>query len=90
MGEQMRTREASETAIKQLEREVAFLETQQTELIRKKWALEDKIRKQQELIERFQFEGQEAKNSLSVWKKVALMFAVAWGLVLSFFNIDRK
>ena len=90
MGQQMRTREASETAIKQLEREVAFLETQQTELIRKKWALEDKIRKQQELIERFQFEGQEAKNSLSVWKKGALVLAVLWGLVLSFFNIDRK
>lgn len=90
MGEQMRTREASETAIKQLEREIVFLETQQTELIRKKWALEEKIRKQQELIERFQYEGQNAKNSLSVWKKAALVLAVAWGIILSFFNIDRK
>ena len=90
MGEQMRTREASETAIKQLEREIVFLETQQTELIRKKWALEEKIRKQQELIERFQYEGQNAKNSLSVWKKAALVLAVDWGIILSFFNIDRK
>ena len=90
MGEKMRSGNANERALKQLEKEVVYLERQQTELIRKKWALEDKIREQEMLIKRLQYEGTESKNGLSAWKKVALVLGVAWGIVLSFFNIDRK
>lgn len=86
----MNSRLASENALKQLDKEVVELERQQTELIRKKWALEDKIREQEMLIKRLQYEGTESRNGLSLWKRVALVLGVAWGIVLSFFNIDRK
>lgn len=86
----MKTGNANEKALKQLEKEIVLLEKQQTELIRKKWDLEDRIRKQQVLIQRLQYEGGEAKSTLSLWKKVALILGVTWAIVLSFFNIEKK
>lgn len=86
----MNTLNDSQKALKQLEKEVVELERHQTELIRKKWGLEERIRKQEELIKRLEYEGENNKNALSAWKKAALVLGVAWGIVLSFFNIDRK
>jgi septal ring factor EnvC (AmiA/AmiB activator) len=90
MGEEMRSGDANERALKQLEKEVVYLERQQTELIRKKWALEDKIREQEMLIKHLKHEEGESKRGLSMWKRVALVLGVAWGIVLSLFGIDRK
>jgi septal ring factor EnvC (AmiA/AmiB activator) len=79
-----------EEALKQLEKEIVFLEKAQTELLRKKWALEEKLEKQQEAISSLELQAEKAKEGLSLWKKAAIVMGVAWGIVLSFFNIDRK
>jgi len=47
----MRNGNRTERALKQLESEIVFLEQQQTELLRRKWALEERNRKQQQRIE---------------------------------------
>jgi len=86
----MRNGNRTERALKQLESEIVFLEQQQTELLRKKWALEERIRKQNERIALLEMEGTEAKEKRSMWKKVALVFAATWAIVLSLFSIDRK
>ena len=46
----MRNGNRTERALKQLESEIVFLEQQQTELLRRKWALEERNRKQQQRI----------------------------------------
>jgi len=86
----MRNGNRTERALKQLESEIVFLEQQQTELLRKKWALEERIRKQNERIALLEMEGTEAKEKRSMWKKVALVLAATWAIVLSLFSIDRK
>ena len=86
----MRNGNRTERALKQLENEIVFLEQQQTELLRKKWALEERIRKQNERIALLELEGTEAKEKRSMWKKVALVLAATWAIVLSLFSIDRK
>lgn len=86
----MNALKAAEDSIKQLTKEVVALDVQQTELVRKKWALEDKIRNQEYVIALLSVNIEEKKKSLSVWKRVAILLAASWALVLSFFNIDRK
>lgn len=86
----MRSGNGTERALKQLEKEIVFLERQQTELLRKKWALEDRLRKQQERIQELETREMEAKNGHSFWKKAALILAAFWALIISLFNIDRK
>lgn len=86
----MRNGNGTERALKQLEKEIVFLERQQTELLRKKWALEDRLRKQQERIQELETRETEAKKGHSFWKKVALILAAFWALIISLFNIDRK
>jgi len=79
-----------EETLKQLEKEIVMLENAQVELMRKKWALETKLEKQQQVLSSLELQAETAVKQLSVWKKAALVLAVAWGIVLSFFNIDRK
>lgn len=79
-----------EETLKQLEKEIVQLENAQVELMRKKWALETKLEKQQQVLLSLELQAETAVKQLSVWKKAALVLAVAWGIVLSFFNIDRK
>ena len=79
-----------EETLKQLEKEIVELENAQVELMRKKWALETKLEKQQQVLSSLELQAETAVKQLSVWKKAALVLAVAWGIVLSFFNIDRK
>lgn len=86
----MRSGNGTERALKQLEKEIVFLERQQTELLRKKWALEDRLRKQQERIQELETRETEAKKGHSFWKKAALILAAFWALIISLFNIDRK
>lgn len=86
----MRSGDTNERVLKQFEKEIVFLERQQTELLRKKWALEDKIRKQQERIQQLETSETEKKKGLSVWKKMALVLAASWALVLSLFSIEKK
>lgn len=79
-----------EETLKQLEKEIVELENAQVELMRKKWALETKLEKQQQVLSSLELQAETAVKERSVWKKAALVLAVAWGIVLSFFNIDRK
>jgi hypothetical protein len=79
-----------EETLKQLEKEIVMLENAQVELMRKKWALETKLEKQQQVLSSLELQAETAVKQLSVWKRAALVLAVAWGIVLSFFNIDRK
>jgi hypothetical protein len=79
-----------EETLKQLEQEIVMLEKAQVELMRKKWALETKLEKQQQVLSSLELQAETAVKERSMWKKVALVLGVAWGIVLSFFNIDRK
>lgn len=86
----MRSGNRTERALKQLENEIVFLEQQQTEMLRKKWALEDRLRKQQERIEELE-KGREAeKKGHSFWKKTALILAAFWALVVSFLSMEDE
>lgn len=86
----MNAKQEVEETLKQLEKEIVELENAQVELMRKKWALETKLEKQQQVLSSLELQAETAVKQLSVWKKAALVLAVAWGIVLSFFNIDRK
>jgi len=86
----MKNLKQAQESIKQLEKEVVSLEIQQTELLRKKWALEDKIRAQQECISFLSTNVEAEGRSKSIWKKIALLLAAMWAFVFSFFSIDKK
>jgi predicted unusual protein kinase regulating ubiquinone biosynthesis (AarF/ABC1/UbiB family) len=79
-----------EETLKQLEKEIVELENAQVELMRKKWALETKLEKQQQVLSSLELQAETAVKERSMWKRVALVLGVAWGIVLSFFNIDKK
>ena len=86
----MNALKAAESCIKQLEKEVVALDVQQTELIRKKWALEDKIRNQEYIIALLSVNAEEGEKRLSFWKKAAILLAASWGIMLSLFSIEKK
>jgi predicted unusual protein kinase regulating ubiquinone biosynthesis (AarF/ABC1/UbiB family) len=86
----MDAKQQVEEALKRLEQEIVFLENAQVELMRKKWALETKLEKQQQVLSSLELQAETAVKERSMWKRVALVLGVAWGIVLSFFNIDRK
>lgn len=86
----MDAKQEVEETLKQLEKEIVMLERAQVEMMHKKWALETKLEKQQQALSALELQTETAVKQLSMWKKVALVLGVAWGIVLSFFNIDRK
>jgi hypothetical protein len=80
-----------ERIIKKLESEVVFLEQQQTELLRKKWALEEKNRRQQQNIEELEQKTEQEQKGHSFWKKTALILAAFWAIIVSVLGMgDEK
>jgi hypothetical protein len=79
-----------EETLKQLEKEIVELENAQVELMRKKWALETKLEKQQEMLSSLELRAEKVEEVRSLWRNIALLLAAAWGITLSFFHIDRK
>jgi predicted unusual protein kinase regulating ubiquinone biosynthesis (AarF/ABC1/UbiB family) len=87
----MRNGNRTERALKQLESEIVFLEQQQTELLRRKWALEERNRKQQQRIEELEQRTEKEQKGHSFWKKTALILAAFWAIVVSVLGMgDEK
>lgn len=87
----MRNGNKTERALKQLESEIIFLEQQQTELLRRKWALEERNRKQQQRIEELEQRTEKEQKGHSFWKKTALILAAFWAIVVSVLGMgDEK
>lgn len=86
----MRNGNRTERALKQLENEIVFLEQQQTELLRKKWSLEERLRKQQERIEELENKTEKEEKGHSFWKKTALILTAFWALVVSLLATEDK
>ena len=87
----MRSGNRTERALKQLESEIVFLEQQQTELLRRKWALEERNRRQQERIEELEQKTEQEQKGHSFWKKTALILAAFWAIVVSVLGMgDEK
>ena len=88
----MRNGNRTERALKQLESEIVFLEQQQTELLRRKWALEERNRKQQQRIEELEQRTEKEQKGHSFWKKTALILAAFWAIVVSVLGMgdERK
>jgi predicted unusual protein kinase regulating ubiquinone biosynthesis (AarF/ABC1/UbiB family) len=85
----MRSGNRTERALKQLENEIVFLEQQQTELLRRKWALEERNRRQQERIEELEQKTEQEQKGHSFWKKTALILAAFWAIVVSFLGMEE-
>jgi hypothetical protein len=85
----MRSGNRTERALKQLESEIVFLEQQQTELLRRKWALEERNRRQQERIEELEQKTEQEQKGHSFWKKTALILAAFWAIVVSFLGMEE-
>lgn len=86
----MKEKHEAEEALKRLEQEIVMLERAQTELLRRKWTLEDKVRKQEDMINLLSLHSESTEKKRSAWRNVALLLAATWGIVLSFFGIERK
>jgi hypothetical protein len=80
----------SRRIIKKLENEIVTLDRDYTALIKKKWRMEEDIRKQKELIEKLEDTNLSEIKKRSLWKKIALLLAASWAVFLSFCGIDRK
>lgn len=80
----------TEKTIKRLENEIVILQDEQTALLRRKWQLEDEIRKQRKRIKELEMGNHEEKERKGAWRKLAAVLVAAWALILSLFNIDKK
>jgi predicted nucleic acid-binding Zn-ribbon protein len=80
----------TERAIKKLENEIVLLQDEQTALLRKKWQLEDEIRKQRKRIQELEMGNMEETKKKGVWQKATAVLAAIWALVLSMFHIEHK
>jgi hypothetical protein len=80
----------TERAIKKLENEIVLLQDEQTALLRKKWQLEDEIRKQRKRIQELEMGNMEETQKKGVWQKATAVLVAMWALILSLFNIDHK
>lgn len=86
----MKNEEMKDRVIKRLENEIIALQDEQTALLRRKWRLEDEIRKQRELIKQLEMGEMEAVKGRSAWKRVVALMVAFWALFLSFMGMDRK
>lgn len=80
----------TERAIKKLENEIVLLQDEQTALLRRKWQLEDEVRKQKERIKELEMDNMEEKERKGAWKKLTALLLAIWLLFLSTLGIDRK
>ena len=87
----MRTpQDFSRRIIKKLENEIISLDRDYTALLRKKWRMEEEIRKQKAQIADMETEVRSESEKRSVWKKIALILAASWAVFLSFCGVERK
>jgi predicted nucleic acid-binding Zn-ribbon protein len=86
----MRNGNMTERAIKKLENEIVLLQDEQTALLRRKWQLEDEVRKQKERIKELEMDNMEEKERKGAWRKAAALLLALWTLFLSMFHIERK
>lgn len=80
----------TERAIKKLENEIVLLQDEQTALLRRKWQLEDEVRKQRKRIQELEMGHKEETQKKGIWKKIAAILLALWTLFLSLFHIERK
>lgn len=80
----------TERTIKRLENEIVILQDEQTALLRRKWQLEDEIRKQRKRIQELEMGNMEEKEQKGAWKKLTALLLAIWLLFLSTLGIDRK
>jgi hypothetical protein len=80
----------SRRIIKKLENEIVSLDRDYTALLKKKWRMEEEIRKQKHLIADMELTTRSESEKGSFWKKVALILAATWAVFLSVCGIDRK
>jgi len=80
----------TERAIKKLENEIVLLQDEQTALLRRKWQLEDEVRKQKKRIQELEMGYTEETQRKGAWKKAAALMLALWTLFLSMFHIERK
>lgn len=86
----MRNGNMTERAIKKLENEIVLLQDEQTALLRRKWQLEDEVRKQKKRIEELEMGNMEERERKGAWRKAAALLLALWTLFLSMFHIERK
>lgn len=80
----------TERTIKRLEKEIVILQDEQTALLRRKWLLEDEIRKQKKRIQELEMGHKEEVERKGAWRKAAALLLALWTLFLSLFHIERK
>lgn len=80
----------TERTIKRLENEIVILQDEQTALLRRKWQLEDEIRKQRKRIQELEMGNMEEKEKKGAWRKLTALLLAIWLLFLSTLGIDRK
>lgn len=80
----------TDRTIKRLEKEIVALQDEQTALLRKKYMLEDEIRKHNKRIKELENKGMEAEHGKKTWQKLTAFILAVWVVFLSLFGVDRK
>jgi predicted nucleic acid-binding Zn-ribbon protein len=86
----MRNGNMTERAIKKLENEIVLLQDEQTALLRRKWQLEDEVRRQRKRIEELEMGNKQEAERKGAWKKAVALLLALYTLFLSFFHIEKK
>ena len=86
----MRNGNVTERAIKKLENEIVLLQDEQTALLRRKWQLEDEVRRQRKRIEELEMGNKQEAERKGAWKKAVALLLALYTLFLSFFHIEKK
>jgi predicted nucleic acid-binding Zn-ribbon protein len=86
----MRNGNMTERAIKKLENEIVLLQDEQTALLRRKWQLEDEVRRQRKRIEELEMGNKQETERKGAWKKAVALLLALYTLFLSFFHIEKK
>lgn len=80
----------SRRVIRRLEDEIVSLDRDYTALLRKKWALEQKMRDQKDQIADLQITAHSEAKKHSLWRKMALLLGASWAVFLSFWDVEKK
>lgn len=80
----------TERTIKKLENEIVLLQDEQTALLRRKWQLEDEVRKYKKRIQDLEIGNIKETQRKGAWQKATAILVAVWALVLSFFHFERK
>jgi septal ring factor EnvC (AmiA/AmiB activator) len=86
----MKNSDMIDKRIKRLEEEIISLQDEQTALLKKKYIMEDEIRKHNEKIKRLQVNENEEREGKKAWQKATALLLAAWVLFLSLMGIERK